>query len=54
MATQINKQTNKQTKHTHWQIIKIDIQQYGKIGRKSSSRGETSVFLMAVILTCFD
>ena len=50
MTIQIIKQTNKQTKkHTHWQIVKIDIQQYGKIWWSLLWR-KTSVFLMTVLL----
>ena len=52
MTIQINKQTNKQTNkktHTHWQIAKIDIQQYGKIWWSLLWK-ETSVFLMTVLL----
>ena len=46
---QTNKQTNKQKTHTYWQVVKIHIQQYGKI-RWSLLWKETSVFLMTVIL----
>ena len=50
MTIQIIKQTNKQTeKQTHWQIVKIDIQQYGKIWWSLLWR-KTSVFLMTVLL----
>ena len=49
MKIQINKQTNKQKTHTHCQIAKIDIQQYGKI-RWSLFWKDISVLLMTVIL----
>ena len=47
MTIQINQQQKR--KKTHWQIVKIDIQQYSKM-RWSLLWKETSVFLMPVIL----
>ena len=42
MTIQINKQTKK-NKQRHWQIVKTDVQQYGKM-RWSLFWKETSVF----------
>ena len=42
MTIQINKQTKK-NKQRHWQIVKTDVQQYGKM-RWSLLWKETSVF----------